>query len=457
MAKRRSPFIRREFKCPACSSPHKQYTFRMRTFVPGKKESDQHVLEYKWLDADVDRVHPPYFFIYFCPSCFFADTTEDYEKPRENEYNVWVQKHFRNALRTNDPIIMLLGKRIDYEHIDFQEALTLHFLALYVQLLSPLDCQDSYKIARIYLRAAWLYREQAAPKEGVKPPPSTVELPAARTEIDESNEVISAAISAFERSLNVSREKWDKLSQTLVDGSKHHDESQPNPYAKGQEKVESLFETLNTEAYRLKSTFMHHAAGANDVEDTAQADSPSGATLDKAFVEKLKVLWPYAPLDEIEATRNAIRYFEKAVSADKRFDDPEAYYRTVSLAIDLMVRCDDLDAAFNMVRGIQANGLEARQRFTQALQEPELEPARKKAIQARMRRVNTSLSQAKDLETQLIDLIAQRDMPKISAVLKAHPKATPADIEQALEQAGIPKGIIAHLKGPGRALQSLLQ
>ncbi|MBI5093905.1 MAG: DUF2225 domain-containing protein [Candidatus Hydrogenedentes bacterium] len=158
----KSPLISKSLPCPACKKEHQQRFFRQRMFVPNVVESDQHVVSYKWLANDVEKAYPGYYFVYFCPSCGYADTTEDFAKPPASPALGQVLKEYRKN-GTADPVAQMLVKEIDYANIDFTGALRLYLLALRVHSMGADESiRDTYKLGRICLRIAWLYRERNA-------------------------------------------------------------------------------------------------------------------------------------------------------------------------------------------------------------------------------------------------------------------------------------------------------
>ena len=159
MPSKQSPFVTKAIACPVCYAKTEHRFFRRRIFIIEETEPDQHVIRYKWTSDAVERVNPLYYAIYFCPECFYADVAEEFSKPYETESGAATVKAFKQAASDNT-LISLIGQHIDYEDIDFDVALRLHLLAVTVHSLPPIEPQDPYKLARLYLRIAWLYRER---------------------------------------------------------------------------------------------------------------------------------------------------------------------------------------------------------------------------------------------------------------------------------------------------------
>jgi uncharacterized protein (DUF2225 family) len=196
-----SPFIEKSLACPACGQAAAQPFFKSRLFVPGERESDQHVLTYNWLAPNVRQVPPAFYAVLKCPTCHFADLREDFQTPSENPFNRRIIKAFKSAGQKDKLIMELLARHIQYPDLDFGSALNLHFLALYAQMLLPAESCDTYKIARLLLRVAWLYRENTPDEEG------NLQLPT----VDE----IQKNLTAFENQLYQARTESERVSAGL--------------------------------------------------------------------------------------------------------------------------------------------------------------------------------------------------------------------------------------------------
>ena len=154
----------------------------------------------------------------------------------------------------------------------------------------------------------------------------------------------------------------------------------------------------------------------------------------------------------MEAMRWAVTYFKEAISSDPAFDDIRLYLATIALMTDLMVRCDDFDGAFEMIRGIYQSAAEARMRYRQRLTEKDLMPAARQNLILKIRRMDENISHAGELRQQLLDFLIERDKAKILRVLEEHKGAAPKEIEKALQEQGISPGEIAKLREKGGLL-----
>lgn len=442
----RSPFVERDIKCPACGEASRQRTFRSRMFVPEEKESDQHVVRYRWLSENVAQVHPPYYFLLFCPHCHFCDMADEYENPKPNPFAQRVAKLYQKAEQRIRLIAVLLAKHINYEEIDHLSALNLHYLALFLQMQAPEDLMDNYKVARLLLRIAWLYRE--AGDDGGE---GAVKIPGVEDALE--------AYDRFEDLLGRLRESWKSINASLKSRVDDVDDmaggGDENPYRQRQAAVNRHLDGASRESYALKSLLRRDRRGnlLNDGGDDSGKffNFPSY----DAFFEQLKGVWPFAPSDEHEAMRAALHYFEKALSTDARLDDTNVRQGVMSLIIDLFVRCDDISGALAMVRGAHKSAFDARARLQQELRDPEKDDLEKRRIKSRMDRVTASLDQVSAMRRTLINQMYVRDKAKIEGILKTYTGQALEVIEEALTSAGIEPEQITALKDQGGPLAHL--
>lgn len=417
-----SPFIYRPVHCPICGEEHEQPHFRVRLYVEGERESDGHVLQYKWLNERARPVHPPYYYVYHCPHCYFTDVTTDYKDRAESELSPLVDRTVRHLPDKAKALLAFLAQRVDYSNIDFDSALALHYIAAYIQLLLPEDTRDNLKIGRLALRIAWLFREQGPAESG------EIKDPVRRDAFE--------AVTEFEGRLNQVMQGWQRTNQALLPQM----EGSESPIRKHRDNVEKLLETLSAELYRLKALCKDGASPAG---------TGNGTEALQEFRAKLKGMWSAAPADEVEAMRMAVRYLEKAISCDPIFDDAQTYLNAISLIIDVMIRCKDFDAAFDMVRAIYRNATQARAVLQERLRNPELDEPAKQRVRNRMRGLSRSVEHAADLRRKLIGKLVERDRDSIRKVIAAHAGAPVQEMVAALEKSAIPLGVVGYLKEQG--------
>jgi hypothetical protein len=442
-----SPFLEKPVACPACGTGSPQRTFRSRLFAPEGKESDQHVTGYRWLAEDVRRVHPPFYFVTFCPKCRFADIAEDFADPLNNPFHRRVTKSFRTAGQREDVVVELLANAIRTDDLDFRSALNLHLLAVYEQLLPSEESRDNYKVARLLLRIAWLYRENAPDASG------GVSIPAVEETL--------GRLKDFEQALRQAKTRWDLLAGAL---RRRATDVAPacaaagatNPYGSHEANAARQIEALTGELFRMKKTCAADRAGRLPEGAAATGEACPNSPSYEAFFEKLKAIWPLAPADEPEALRAAVAYFERSVSTDTRFDDPQKHFSIIALMAELLVRCDDLDGAFAMVRTIYKTASDNRQRIMKEMRaKKDPDDLASRRLGAQLEHIAATIAQVRELRGTLLDKLLARDLPKIRGILAQmeRRKTDAKETERALEESGIEHALVQRLKEEGGLLE----
>lgn len=454
-----TPFVTKQLRCPSCKEAYEQRFFRQRAFVADKRESDQHVTEYSWANDRLERVHPPYYFVFYCPHCRYADTADEYTKPETTDAGPMVLRQFKRLSPEQKAIADLLASNIDYENITYESALCLHLLALFIQSLAPPDIRDVYKQARLLLRIAWLYREQGGGVDGENETTDSA-ADALSPPGEESAQALDEAISRLEQNAaqqmlalqQLARAAQDRMD-TLVElaGS-----TQDFDYQAIVGELQDLQKSQGTALGRLKELTENERM--QTAARTAAPESPEASASDLAgLVRHVKSLFPLTPLTEVDAMRSAIVHFEKAISSDMRLSSHETYQKIIFLISDLYVRCGDIPGALGIIGGVYQSAMDTRRQVNELLRKTDLSDSEKRKLQGRLNRVTSSMEATGDRRHELLDMLLEQERANIDAILSQHPKAAIAQLEEILEEAGYGKDLIMRCKQRGGPLLALQQ
>jgi hypothetical protein len=132
-------------------------------YTEAETEDDHFPVRYRWELEQYQELRPYYYHIWYCPHCHFAEEKEVFrgEDTLDGKLEMLKDKLLIESRRPNG-LMSRLGEQVDYEQsfIDWSSALAAHILAIFIQeQLSP-NMRLNGKLARLYLRTAWLYREQ---------------------------------------------------------------------------------------------------------------------------------------------------------------------------------------------------------------------------------------------------------------------------------------------------------
>ena len=158
-----TPFVPVKVKCPFCEMESTQRYIKSRMFQPEIVEEDTHVATYKWENPEFSHVRPNFYHIWHCPTCHFCDEKEVFrgEDNSGGKLELIKEKLLIHSRMPNS-MIARLGDAIDFsvDNYSIDSAILAHLLAIYEQELLSLNMRQYAKLARFYLRTAWLFREK---------------------------------------------------------------------------------------------------------------------------------------------------------------------------------------------------------------------------------------------------------------------------------------------------------
>jgi uncharacterized protein (DUF2225 family) len=160
-------FIKINATCPICERETVNRYVKSKMFTPLEMDGDRFVKTYRWELPQYEGLRPTYYHVWHCPHCHFCEEKEVFrgEDDLSGKIDLLKDKLLIEMRRPNN-IMATLGEHIDFyaERVSWGSALAAHILAIHIQeLLSP-NTRLSGKLARLYLRTAWLYREMTIPE-----------------------------------------------------------------------------------------------------------------------------------------------------------------------------------------------------------------------------------------------------------------------------------------------------
>ena len=159
------PFLRRQVPCPICEHTIEQLGLKTNLFRAELKDIDLRPYNYKWEQENLARFHPPFFYVWYCPKCYYAAGRKYYEDPLKGCF--LPMRKFKETIQNKyktDPAAKIIIKKlttgVSPEQFNFKQAFQLHLLAIYWSELFPeLTKRDAMNLARYYMRVAWLFRD----------------------------------------------------------------------------------------------------------------------------------------------------------------------------------------------------------------------------------------------------------------------------------------------------------
>lgn len=158
-----TPFVPVKIKCPFCEMESTQRYIKSRMFQPEVVEEDSHVAVYKWENAEFAQIRPNFYHIWHCPTCHYCDEKETFrgEDNSGGKLELIKEKLLIHS-RMPGSLIARMGEAIDFSKdvYSVDAAILAHVLAIYEQELLSVNMRQYAKLARFYLRTAWLFREK---------------------------------------------------------------------------------------------------------------------------------------------------------------------------------------------------------------------------------------------------------------------------------------------------------
>ena len=161
-----SPVIQRKVQCPICDSESPQSYISEKAYIISKYDEDQHPIEYQFYDKKASHHHPNYYEIFYCRSCYYADLAENFLRGKDAvlQNQQGTLKRIKEMISTektkNESAYNILGQGLETNgELSFNHSLNLHLLAIYIHELPEPELRNYHKLAELYLRAGWLFRE----------------------------------------------------------------------------------------------------------------------------------------------------------------------------------------------------------------------------------------------------------------------------------------------------------
>ena len=120
-----------------------------------------------------------------------------------------------------------------------------------------------------------------------------------------------------------------------------------------------------------------------------------------------------------------------------------------------MVRCGDTEQALGMVRSMYKSAMDARQKYTEEMKDPDLDDSDRRRLRARLDRAAEALEKSGDLRRTLIEQLMERDLPRVRQILAEARGASASEIEASLASAGVAPEVVVRLKSRGGLLENL--
>ena len=302
-----NPFVEMEVTCPACGKRSTHLYLKNHVYRVEEREEDLFISKYHWMNPNANQYNLYSFFFWHCPFCKFTEDRNVFLR-NKNGNTERTQKLIDAFLKKSgeDTVITLLAKYVKYPALDFHSILSLHLLATYIQLNANEFEENIEKVARYFLRTAWIYRTG---KENT-------EIKAQEYHFNEFVKKYELLRSNAVNLLASLEETYQWLKEQIAKEEKHH--------TSGWSKYSNIIEEVYQDSIEdfdkiLKAIQTYNSVGISYKKDISSGpDNITQARFHEFesyldYLISIQKLWQELPLNEFMATQRAVYYYQRMI------------------------------------------------------------------------------------------------------------------------------------------------
>lgn len=329
----KSEFNEQTVSCPVCTIKVPLKYPNPRLYAAARKDSDSRVAEYRWLEGFNSAVIPHYYAVWQCPQCYFANFVENLLDPRGAKEN-YLREAYKRAPGDAMNYLSRLHELVPKDGMDFNAAVSTHVSALYISLLPDREQRDHNRLARLYLRLGWLYRE--AEEKGLSGGGAASSI----EQIQAGLTTLQAQIGALQHvAAEIATAADVRTQERMASGTVL------NPYATVVKSLVNKIGELDSLAGMLQRAI---AADVKTMPAGAGTPPSASSELNLALLE-MKKHWPAMPMKENEALVSAVDAFEYSINTEKAYPSLEQALQVVKLMVELLRRIGAYDRALTLI------------------------------------------------------------------------------------------------------------
>ena len=433
MSQLKSPVIKRSIPCPCCERQSEQMYISEKLYHVSKYDDDQHPAEYQWHQKEFEFCKPNYYEIFYCPYCFYCDTKDDYINGGDAyAINNGTLKRIKEIIKIKhnqqNQAYILLGSGIDIEKMTLNMSLNIHLLAIYIHELPEHELRDDQKLALLYQKTAWLYRESKD---------ITVHMLTDET-YDHFSNIFSQYYMNYKRFMK-GFNFFKYHAKQALNGSRieleHKEEYLDNLY-----KLENIFlESNNMNANLMNIQEFGIGQFRIENEEIRNTDPFKFKYTMAEFMEEMLLHWPYIPVAEQICLEHACDYFVQDMKNGKKKHTFANRRQNVNSIIPMCIRLEQYERAIDIITEHLTHveeflklGKQRAARLKKYNSTTELEEV--------IGHLHTASLDEKHFEEKLREikkLQNKRDLTIANTIVKTYPRATPKELLHHFDHAGI--------------------
>lgn len=430
----RNTFLEQTVQCPVCSVRVPLTYPNPRLFVAETKDSDSRVISYRWLEGYSDTTVPHYHPVWQCPQCYFAAFNESILNPKGAKEN-YLRESFKALPAEAMFWLAELHKLVPKDDMDLPGAFAKHLAGAFTAQLPPVEQRDHAKLARMYLRLAWLYREADEQAGG-----SGANLGSLGQMYATSNDFRSQFAQLQKEMANLNSASEKRVNERNAMGITL------NPYV-------NVIKNLNIKIEEMaKFSNMLESAVETDSK-TLQSSAASSGTTNLANIKKatldVKNHWPEVPVNEKEAMLKAIDAFDKAIKVEKAYPRGEQAMGVIAIMVDLMRRAGNYQQALEFIALVQEGEIITKagmnEKFMKFRSTGKMSAQNEAKIFSSLSAVDQAVARLAFTKRDILEEMLAANRGKLEEVIEAN-RSEPLDRQiAALSSAGISKHVIDDL------------
>ncbi len=441
MEQKKTPFITANVTCPICANQFPSYKFKAGLYAVLDKETDQHPKSYKWTEPEFSSINPLHHSMWRCPKCFFTDFTENFEKKTDSKV-LAMRKIYKPAEVLAMPFMSEILRYTDLNIPSFETTVNLYLTAAFINEMPTRPEDKSYfKLARIYLRIAWLYREKYGAADSAL---ESIRLKQMFKNFDEIDANYTKLEGSVTKLLSIIKNRLLEIYGGEVPMN--------NPYYANIAGFLSGIKNIPASLGKIKTTAVLDQQGKLSGDSTATGNHPYyNFPSFPDFLMSLMPHWPDLPLNEKAALALAVKNYTLSYTNEDFFDTPEKRLNAVDLIENLYIRLDDYDSALNYITEIYRSGTKDRQGLYNKMNSKKSDgtyptQSEKDRIESQIARINSTLSKASDKKKDLEEKRLAAALPKVTAVINQNPQISEAELILKLNDIGLSEAVYNDLK-----------
>lgn len=439
----KKPFLVKEVQCPVCKETGTHYYLRDHTYNINTRDADYFISDYSWVEPEFEQFNLHGFGLWHCKSCKFTDDrVMFYQKDfiQGRAYFDYLKKVLISRMGNEELFFEKISPYLDYPSHDLQTSLNLTLLAIYIHTLPESIYQNNDKIAKLYLRAAWLFRIM-------------------------SDKPVTEEIESFLKSYNIKFDRLqanamnalasvEELNETIVEQNRKKNAMQQwqRQWAKQYGVLADNYKVMCSAIDKVLSAIRIYYEAGNQLQgflynaDKNLLEMPYHEYPQYSdFISDLQMIHPDLPTSEESAYQKASEYFQLGINSKAYELDSIKKFKIYDLVIVISEKVQDYSTALEYCKVLENLTTSFHQTITERLRKQEIirdETVDPEHLKALLRRNQELIRGLKIKEKRIKPLKYRRDKMLAQQIVTQAEELDDLDLRSKMEEAQIDNTVI---------------